>query len=82
MSPTKAKSSRSAKTRRSRAVETKTQSVICETMKIPETARVAGCGQQAIRKGIAAGVIPHLKFGRNIVIPKQAFLRFLNSAGN
>jgi len=81
MSPTKAKSSRSAKARRSRVVETKAE-VICETMKIPEAARVAGCGQRAIRNEIAAGVIPHLKFGRNIVIPKQAFLRFLNNAGN
>jgi excisionase family DNA binding protein len=51
------------------------------TWKVPEAAEYAGCGERSIRKGIAAGMIPHLKFGRNILIPKSAFLRWLDSAG-
>jgi excisionase family DNA binding protein len=50
------------------------------TYKVPEAAAVAGCGQREIRKGVAAGRIPHIKFGRNIVIPKVAFEQWLNSA--
>jgi excisionase family DNA binding protein len=51
------------------------------TFKVPEAARVAGCGDRAIRNGIADGRIPHLKFGRNILIPKAAFFRWLDSCG-
>jgi excisionase family DNA binding protein len=51
------------------------------TYKIAEAARVARVGATAIRKGIAAGSIPHIRFGRNILIPKTAFHRFLDSCG-
>jgi excisionase family DNA binding protein len=51
------------------------------TLKVPEAALIAGCGERSIRDGISAGAIPHLRFGRNIVIPKAAFLRWLETAG-
>ncbi len=51
------------------------------TYKIPEAARVAGTGPKAIRDGIAAGRIPHIRFGRSILIPKSAFARWLDSCG-
>lgn len=51
------------------------------TLKVPEAAKLAGCGDRSIRNAIAEGAIPHLKFGRNIVIPRSAFLRWLDSAG-
>jgi excisionase family DNA binding protein len=51
------------------------------TYKVPEAARVAGTGPKAIRDGIAADAIPHIKFGRNILIPKAAFHRWLDSCG-
>ena len=51
------------------------------TYKVPEAAQVAGVGDLAIRKGIAAGTIPHIRFGRNILIPKSAFHRYLDSCG-
>ena len=51
------------------------------TYKVPEAAAVAGVGDMAIRNGIKAGTIPHIKFGRNILIPKAAFHRFLDSCG-
>jgi excisionase family DNA binding protein len=49
------------------------------TYTVAEAAKVAGTGQQAIRKGIANGDIPHLRFGRRIMIPKVAFHRYLDT---
>jgi excisionase family DNA binding protein len=51
------------------------------TYKVPEAARVAGVGNAAIRKGIKSGAIPHINFGRNVLIPKNAFHRWLDSCG-
>jgi len=51
------------------------------TYKVPDAARVARVGTAAIRKGIHAGTIPHLRFGRNILIPRVAFHRWLDSCG-
>jgi excisionase family DNA binding protein len=51
------------------------------TYKVAEAARVARVGTAAIRKGIHSGKIPHMRFGRNILIPKVAFHRWLNSCG-
>jgi excisionase family DNA binding protein len=51
------------------------------TYKVPEAARVARVGEMAIRRGISEGRIPHIKFGRNILIPKSAFIRWLESCG-
>ena len=51
------------------------------TYKVPQAARVAGVGSAAIRRGVAEGTIPHIRFGRNILIPKSAFHRWLDSCG-
>jgi excisionase family DNA binding protein len=51
------------------------------TLKIREAARLAGCGDKAIRNGVKDGSIPHLRFGRLILIPRSAFLRYLDNAG-
>ena len=51
------------------------------TFKVPEAARYARVGQAAIYNGIHAGTIPHIKFGRNILIPKAAFIRWLETCG-
>lgn len=51
------------------------------TYKAPEAARVARVGTKAIRRGVADGTIPHLRFGRNILIPRNAFHRWLDSCG-
>lgn len=53
----------------------------CATYRVPEAARVAGVGGLAIRSGIKNGRIPHIRFGRNILIPKAAFHRWLDSCG-
>lgn len=50
--------------------------------KVPEAARIARVGTAAIRKGVHAGTIPHLRFGRNILIPKSAFHRWIDSCGS
>jgi excisionase family DNA binding protein len=51
------------------------------TYKVPEAARVARVGSAAIRQGVKSGRIPHMRFGRNILIPKAAFHRWLDSCG-
>ena len=51
------------------------------TYSVPEAAVVAGVGVMAIYKGIKAGSIPHLRNGRNIVIPKHSFHRYIDTAG-
>ncbi len=49
------------------------------TLTVREAARIAGCGERTIRRGIANGTIPHLRWGRNILIPKESFLRCLEA---
>lgn len=51
------------------------------TLKIHEAAQIAGVGTRAIYVGVKTGKIPHLMFGRNILIPRTAFLRWLDSCG-
>jgi len=51
------------------------------TYRVPEAARVAGSGERAIRDGIREGRIPHIKLSRNILIPREAFHRWLESGG-
>jgi excisionase family DNA binding protein len=52
------------------------------TIKVPEAAEIAGIGTRSIRDAIADGRIPHLRFGRVIVIPREPFLRWLNSSAD
>jgi excisionase family DNA binding protein len=52
-----------------------------QTLRVSEAARIAGSGERAIRLGVASGTIPHIRFGRNIVIPKRAFQLWLDSCG-
>lgn len=51
------------------------------TLKVGEAALIAGCGERKLRELIAAGHIPHLRFGRNIRISRAAFLRWIENAG-
>ena len=51
------------------------------TYKVPEAAKIAGCGERALRRAISLKHCPHLKFGRNIVIPKAAFHRWIDNCG-
>ena len=62
-------------------VKTKFDPNVRATYKVPEAAKVAGTGERSIRDGIAEGKIPHLRFGRNILIPRVAFHRWLDSCG-
>jgi excisionase family DNA binding protein len=49
--------------------------------KIRQAAKVAQVGTAAIYRGVAEGRIPHLRFGKTIVIPRTAFLDWLNNCG-
>jgi DNA binding domain, excisionase family len=51
------------------------------TLNVAEAAQIAGCGERAIRNGINEGAIPHIRFGRNIRIPRGTFLRWIDTAG-
>ena len=51
------------------------------TWKVPECAKAAGCGRAAIYAAVKAGRIPHIRFGRTILIPKRAFLTWIESCG-
>lgn len=62
-----------------KASKTKKNDGAC--FKVPEAARAVPTSEGAIRRGIAQGKIPHIRFGRNILIPKAAFLRWLESCG-
>jgi excisionase family DNA binding protein len=53
----------------------------CATFKVPQMAGILNCGEDSVRKLIAKGTIPHLRFGRNIVVPKHAFFQWLESVG-
>ncbi len=55
--------------------------LIRATYKVREAARIAGCGERAIRNGLASNRIPHLRLGRNILIPRNAFHLWLDSCG-
>jgi excisionase family DNA binding protein len=48
---------------------------------VPEGARLIRSGPRALYKLIAEGKCPHLKVGRKIIIPRAAFLRWLENGG-
>jgi excisionase family DNA binding protein len=51
------------------------------TIKVAQAARLAGCGQLAIRRGISEGTIPSIRFGRNVLLPRAAFVEWINRCG-
>jgi excisionase family DNA binding protein len=62
-------------------MRTRTNENVRATYRVPEAAQVAGTGTRVIRHLIADGSIPHIMFGRNILIPRVAFHRWLDSCG-
>jgi excisionase family DNA binding protein len=50
-------------------------------LKVPEAAKLARVGSAAIRRGIADGRIPYVRFGRNILLPRATFLQWLLACG-
>jgi hypothetical protein len=51
------------------------------TLRIGEAAAIAGCNHKVIRKYVALGILPRLELTRTILIPRAAFIRFLENAG-
>lgn len=49
------------------------------TLSVPEAAQLLGVGKNALYQMIHDGVVPHLKFGRNIRIPRRALEEWLNT---
>jgi excisionase family DNA binding protein len=51
------------------------------TLQVPEVAKLLGTGQRSVRRKIDEGIIPHIKFGRKILVPKVALQRWIESVG-
>lgn len=62
-------------------MKTKRDENVRRTWTIPEAARAAGTGERAIREAVKAGTIPSIRLSRNILIPRAAFTRWLDSGG-
>ena len=48
---------------------------------VPEAAVVAGSGTAMIYQGVKNGSIPHIRLGKKIILPREAFHRWLDSCG-
>jgi excisionase family DNA binding protein len=51
------------------------------TLRVHEAAAIARCHDKIIRKYVAAGVLPRLELTRTILIPRAAFMAWLESGG-
>ena len=51
------------------------------TIRVPEAAALAGCGERAIRDAIAQGRIPVVPLGRTFLISRPVFVRWLETSG-
>jgi excisionase family DNA binding protein len=56
--------------------------VKCETLSVEEAGLRLGLGRNKAYEAVQSGMIPSLRFGRKIVVPRQAVDRLLASAGN
>lgn len=54
----------------------------CLTMSVERAARILGIGRGLCYQMIHEGRIPHLVFGRRIVVPKAGLDKLLNTQGN
>jgi excisionase family DNA binding protein len=81
MQPKDANTKKKRQKRASTRVAKKKPQVEVASYKVPEAAAVAGTSARAIRKGVKEKIIPHVKWGRSITIPKIAFHAWLNSCG-
>jgi excisionase family DNA binding protein len=59
----------------------KTDDQVCETWKIAHGAKVLGVSEKSLREKIKKGEVPVLRVGRLILIPRQAFLAWINAGG-
>ena len=51
-----------------------------QTLDIPEVARRLGCSRGSAYRWAREGKLPVLRIGRRMVVPRQAFERWLDSA--
>jgi excisionase family DNA binding protein len=51
------------------------------TLKVREVAEIMGCGERVVRDLIADKTIAALWLGRNVVVPKNSFLKWLDAGG-
>jgi excisionase family DNA binding protein len=51
------------------------------TMTVDEAARALGINRMLAYKAVHTGEIPHIEIGRRVLVPKAAFARLLEGAG-
>ena len=51
-------------------------------MSVPEAGKLIGKGRNMSYKLAHAGVIPTIRLGGRLVVPKERFMRWLNGEGN
>ncbi|MFB0557249.1 MAG: helix-turn-helix domain-containing protein [Dehalococcoidia bacterium] len=51
------------------------------TLTVPEAAKLLGIGRQTAYEAVRTGVIPVIRFGRVIRVPRRALERLLANAG-
>lgn len=56
----------------------KTDDQVCETWKVLRGAQALGVSEKSMRKLIDEGNVPYLRVGRLILLPRQAFLAWIN----
>jgi excisionase family DNA binding protein len=57
----------------------KTDDQVCETWKIAHASKVLGVSEKSFRKLLDGGQVPVRRVGRLILIPRQAFLAWINT---
>jgi len=50
-------------------------------MTVQEAARMLGVGRATAYEGVRTGVIPSVRIGRRLLVPRRALERLLDSAG-
>ena len=51
-----------------------------QTLDVPEVAKILGCSRGSAYRWVRENRIPALRIGRRIVVPRQAFERWLQTA--
>ena len=52
------------------------------TLSVEETARVLGISRGSCYEAVKQGQIPHIRFGKRILIPRKALLKMLSDDSN
>jgi len=52
------------------------------TLSVEETAKLLGISRGSCYKAVRQGQIPHIRFGKRILVPRKALLKMLSEDSN